>query len=300
MTIWDKKQSEIRLYVNGAVFNGTPFIKLNNGSPVVFGSMAHEKEEIISAFPEIFSRDLMTNKELKDDGSRSKSGRRSPFSPKTKNDFSLSTIIDYRENSESIDLKKCQFKASSLSGFDVLVDSREPQSIFDLFLSTEIPSVNIATLPVGDIIIGDKESGNKIIIERKTVSDFSQSITSSHAHDQAERLFEYQQSEISDGHDVKVFWLIESSEDGKGMYSALPQVKQMSGMVGYLSGIHDHHVLECYSKRYLVYLCLKLFQNHIDKELINKVQSTNGNRGFFERKNISEKRLFKSRCQYWL
>lgn len=280
LNIWNKPQKELRFYVNGHDFEGNPFLKFTRGFPVIIGASNSEKALIKSSFPDLFTGSSMTEDNFISIG-KSYGGSTRSYKKKT---FALEGISDYIANSKTINVNKCQFKAKTLKNLYVLVDTREPKEVYDMFAASEVKEVNLATLPVGDIILGDHISGSKIIIERKTVSDFSQSILSSHAHDQAERLFEFQQSELEQGNDVKVFWLIDSDNKPQGMYSSLPEVKQTSGMVGYLSGIHDHHVLECYSKEHLVYLSLKLLQNHVDKELMNKVKSTNGNRGLAERK----------------
>ncbi|ELP6118915.1 hypothetical protein QTV43_000028 [Vibrio vulnificus] len=281
LNVWDKNPSDVRLYVNGYGFEKKPFIKLSRGKPVIINAQDYEKDLIRSEFPDLFTGLTLSVSEFKSFGSK---GRTSGGNSTNKRDFALQGIQNYIDNSKNIDVNRCQFKAKTLKSLYVLVDTREPSEIYDLFVASPIQEVNLASLPIGDIILGDHKTGAKIIIERKTVSDFSQSILNSHAHDQAERLFELQQNELTEGNDIKVFWLIESGDKPQGMYSALPEVKQMSGMVGYLSGVHDQHILECYSKPHLVYLCLKLIQNHVDKELINKVNSTNGNRGLAERK----------------
>src|SRR5690606_7701164 len=65
------------------------------------------------------------------------------------------------------------------AGVDILVDHREPQSIVDLLRSCPNVRVEVTSLPVGDFVIGP------IIVERKTVSDFEQSVMNGRLFDEA-------------------------------------------------------------------------------------------------------------------
>lgn len=297
LSVWEKHGLSARLYINGAALADKAFIKLTANKAVIIKASTDEKQLIRKAFPKIFQTTFISDAalisamkehgyDLAGEGEISPNSFNQNNSPKKARSFSFAMkgIEDYHANSSGIDVHKCQFKASAIKNLYVIVDTREPKELLTLFKSSKIPDVRSEALPVGDILLGCHKTGAKVLIERKEVSDFSTSIKSSHAHDQAERLYDWETSELASGNDVKVIWAIESSTTNKvGMYSALKDVVNTAGMVGYLSGILDQYVVECYGKRHLVYLALKMLQCHTDKKLMNKVMSTNGNRGKADR-----------------
>lgn len=196
----------------------------------------------------------------------------------------FTSVVDLRsseaisDDSYSYSISSAPFKSSSISSCRIVVDTREPESLF-LKLSEGRISIERQTLEVGDIKLVSIETKDHIIIERKTVTDFYSSITEPdhRAHSQAERLFDYQQACAAEGIRVTVIWLIEGEHNGKRMlYNCLPKSNQMDGMINYLVAILGQHVMQAFNLHHLCYLVTKLLQGYFEQELYYPVRSSTG------------------------
>lgn len=149
---------------------------------------------------------------------------------------------DLYEESHTLDVASAPFRPATKKSAQLRVDSREPDTVQSVFRRSlfDHPMV-IEALPVGDIWV---EFGKRLVIfERKTVSDFYNSITSNHMHSQAERMFTFQRQKEAEGYAVQIHWLIEHEKEGEvGLYHTLEQIKQIDGVVAYLSGILGQHI----------------------------------------------------------
>ncbi len=68
----------------------------------------------------------------------------------------------------------------------------------------------------------------------------------------------------------------EGIEGGKTQLdNALPEIRQVSGLVGYLDAINDQSVLQSYSIRHTAYLVLKFAQAFFEQKLANTVKTKN-------------------------
>jgi len=158
----------------------------------------------------------------------------------------------------------------------VIVDSREPRALFEKMCECQIDNVQYATLPLGDIVIGDTRNNDILLVERKTITDLSASIKSNHAHDQAERYFDEKNRMAKLGYRMKVMWLIEGEMSGDRMlYNALEKAVQMDGWINYIDVIANQNTCQSYNLNHSCYLLAKFAQGFIEQELTNKVQSGN-------------------------
>lgn len=177
----------------------------------------------------------------------------------------------YRE-SLNMDVSTAPFRDATIKKAKLTVDSREPKSLYQLMSKTKLgASASIEALPVGDVWV---ELGKRLIIfERKTVNDFYSSIISHHMHSQAERMYEFQKQMECEGLEVQIHWLIEHEADGEiGLYHSLKELKQVDGVIAYLSGILGQHVNHAYSMNHLCYLAMKKAQCHLERELFYPVK----------------------------
>lgn len=190
--------------------------------------------------------------------------------------FQNKSPTDLAHEANGLDLYTAPFKSSTLNNCMVTIDSREPASLLSLFNESKLPehAITRATLPLGDIQIVDPRTGDMLLIERKTVSDFKQSVVTAHAHDQAERYYNEMHRMNSQGQRMKVIWIVESQDNGqKGLYDALPQVQNVDGMIAYLTGILNQSVIQSFNINHTVYIALKLAQCFIEQELFYKLKT---------------------------
>lgn len=159
------------------------------------------------------------------------------------------------------------------SHYTITVDTREPESLLDMFRTSGINVVS-NKLDQGDILITSSQAPNELLIERKTTSDLYSSIIAKTAHRQSEALFEYQQRRLEEGINVMVVWLIEGELDGSRMlYNAFPSTTQTDGVVNYFAAIMGQHLVQCFNQHHLCYLAVKLAQGSIERELVYKVDA---------------------------
>jgi len=150
----------------------------------------------------------------------------------------------------SSDITKIKFKSKTVKNAITVIDTKEPEPLQNLLFDSPIPNPGLGTLEVGDILIKKIDDTAEMIIERKTVHDLYNSITSdySHAHSQVERMYAYQQAKLEQGVYVKVVWLVEGMNDGAtGLYHSLPEPKQVDGWVNYLVAISDQYLVTSFN-----------------------------------------------------
>jgi ERCC4-type nuclease len=173
----------------------------------------------------------------------------------------------------NLDPSSIKFKNHIRKSLSIVVDHREPDELFTLLDRSQIDSVDIAQMPLGDIFVTDGKS--ELIFERKTITDFDVSIRGDdhRAHSQVERYYEYQQSMARKGVAVRFIWIIEGENEGaRGLYHGLPEIKQMDGMINYITGISDQYLVSTYNLTHTAYLITKLIQGYFERELTYKVR----------------------------
>jgi ERCC4-type nuclease len=175
-----------------------------------------------------------------------------------------------------LDVGTAPFKQSTINNCAIEIDSREPEEMFDIFLDSKFYSGSVTrkSLKLGDIRVYHKQTGDILLIERKTINDFKQSIISAHAHDQAERYYDETQELNRNGIRMKTIWIVEGQDNGeRALYNALPAIQNVDGMVAYLTGILDQPVITSFSLNHTVYLTLKLIQCFFERELFYKLKT---------------------------
>lgn len=164
----------------------------------------------------------------------------------------------------------------TLRNVEGFIDTREAEDVIAHYAKGTIPC-NVQTLAVGDIEFRNATDKTVIIIERKTASDFYQSITSSRAHSQAERLYEHAANLRKDGWRVMVCWLVIESKT-QALYDILPETKQMDGMLNYLTAILGQFVFHVFNDQHGAYLANKLVQGFNELKLTYPVKNETGQR----------------------
>lgn len=106
--------------------------------------------------------------------------RKAPRAAKpTPRGMARDTQLSARSGSHDLDVTSIPIPES---GIDIQVDHREPQAIVDLLRMCPNVRVEVVALPVGDFVVGP------LIIERKVVNDFEQSVMSGRMFDEANRI----------------------------------------------------------------------------------------------------------------
>lgn len=164
--------------------------------------------------------------------------------------------------------------AKTLKNVVGTIDTRESKATVDHYAVGAIPC-QVQTLTIGDIQFVNEKDKTLLIVERKTVTDFYQSIVSTRAHSQAERLYDHALSLRNQGWRVMVCWLIIES-DSKALYDTLPDTKQMDGMLNYLSAILGHFVFHAFNDQHGAYLVNKLAQGFNELKLTYPVKNDSG------------------------
>ncbi|GIC77675.1 hypothetical protein [Moritella sp. F3] len=199
------------------------------------------------------------------------------------------TQAELYQESLQLDISSAPFKAATIEHTVVTVDTREPEELYNLMLTSKIKSVGYGSLPLADIQIEDTRTGDILLIERKVISDFHKSILNNHAHDQGERYYNAALAAIAEGKKFRVIWIIESQQEGReGLYHSLPQIKMVDGMINYLDLILGQSVFQSFSLNHTAYLTNKFIQGFIEQELYYKVKTGNPlvNRNKKDRQNI--------------
>ncbi|MBT42058.1 MAG: hypothetical protein CMF12_05995 [Idiomarina sp.] len=282
--LW-QKHGKTRLYMVTEQGTGGPFFDLSNGKLSIAGGDSHSRQPLVelvnsNELPSNSVDDLVTY--LKTHGhSVLKPGQRSNKPPQTL--MPSFAGVDIRTPSEIAlqtqqnSIEKTPFTKRSLKELLITIDSREPAIVHDVF-STSPLNIERNGLPVGDICVSSNANDDQLIFERKTVSDLYSSVINTHMHSQAERLFEWQQSHNGRS---RVIWLIEGelqSDGARGLYNALPQPKQVDGLINYWIGVLGQYVIQSYTPKHSAYLIHKVAQGFFEHQLPYPVKSNNGNR----------------------
>lgn len=287
-TVWEKPNSDSRIYVTPNTA-GRAFISLlKSGQPRVHSTEPNEINSTVYALSQsgvnmqtAYDSFESLVSALKQAGHQVNGHYRrpqpelpnTPSGNRSKEDFAntLSPTAIYRDTLKYT-VASIKFNRS-IDQYLITVDTREPGSLLDR-LSASRFSVVSKKLDVGDIRITSTETNDELIIERKTVSDLYSSVIAHTAHRQAECLFEYQASRAQEGVRVMVVWLIEGELDGQRMlYNAFPGTNQTDGVVNFLTGILGQHVIQCYGQHHLCYMAIKLCQGFFEQELVVKVKA---------------------------
>ena len=187
-----------------------------------------------------------------------------------------STLSDLYQESRHLDMASAPFKAATVNNIVLTVDTREPEQLYNLILSSKLKTVGYGHLPLADIQMEDIRTGDILLVERKTISDFNVCIKNHKAHDQAERYYDAAMAARAEGKRFKVIWIIESQKEGReGLYHALPTIPQVSGMISYLEMITDQSVFQSFGISHTSYLILKFCQAYFEGELYYKVKTGN-------------------------
>ena len=181
-----------------------------------------------------------------------------------------------------LDVTSAPFKDSTLKDAVVLVDHREPSDLFARLSKTGIKDIQLSSLPAGDVLITSKSDSSRVLlIERKTITDLYNNITSDakHAHEQAERYYRSVVNSASEGVHMQVIWIVECEKNTVGqirtLYNVLPQVKQMDGWINYISGICGQQTIQTYNLNHTAYIIAKLIQGFIEQSLYYPVKVRN-------------------------
>jgi ERCC4-type nuclease len=170
------------------------------------------------------------------------------------------------------------FKSSTLKNCTIVIDTREPESVFKKFCEGKV-QIQSAALEIGDILLKSEITGDHVVIERKTITDFYGAITGEQhrVHSQAERLYQYQQDMANKGVRVLVIWMVEAEQNGnRSLYNTLPKTNQMDGMLNYLIAILGQHVVQTFNLHHLCYLTMKFLQGFFEQELYYPVRTATG------------------------
>lgn len=174
--------------------------------------------------------------------------------------------------------------AKTLKNVEGFIDTREAQSTVSHYVTGAVPC-QLQMLDIGDIQFRNDTEKTLIVIERKTVADFYQSITSTRAHSQAERLYAHAAAMREQGWRVMVCWLVIES-DTQSIYDVLPETKQMDGMINYLSAILGQHVFRVFNDQHGAYLVNKLVQGFNELKLTYSVKNESGQRVDIPKKSM--------------
>jgi ERCC4-type nuclease len=188
----------------------------------------------------------------------------------------VKSLAQLASDASKLDISTIKLRAKTAQKCSMIVDDREPKELFRLLEKSQLQSVDVARLPLGDILITNGES--ELIIERKNITDYAASITQPdhRAHRQVEAYYAYQQEQAKKGIPVKFIWIIEGEDYGsRGIYNTLPMIQQMDGFVNYQIAISDQYVATAFNINHLAYLAVKFTQGWFERRLTNAVRVNN-------------------------
>jgi len=101
-------------------------------------------------------------------------------------------------------------------------------------------------------------------------------LVNAHSHDQSERLFDAVQKLKAEGKRARAIWIVEAQQDGKHFLdNALPEIRNVSGLVNYFDLINEQSVHQSYSIEHTVYLAAKYAQGFFEQSLYYAVETSN-------------------------
>lgn len=282
--LW-KKHGKTRLYADTGQPAGGPFFDLSASRIIVGGGDESSRQRLTEIIETIGDSKSSAEDFIHYLGTHGhtvlKPGQRKIKNPKTLTPSFAG--VDIRSPSEiALQTKqnpigKTPFKKSSLKHLFLTIDTREPALIHSVFAESPL-KVYSESLPVGDIRVASQESNATLVFERKTVSDLYSSVINTHMHSQAERLYEWQQAHNGKS---RVIWIVEGellSDGARTLYNALPQSKQVDGLINYWVGVLGQHIVQSYTPEHTAYLVHKIAQGFFEQQLPYPVKSNNGNR----------------------
>lgn len=142
-----------------------------------------------------------------------------------------------------MDLRKIPVEAP----FRIVVDHREPQQLCDLVAAHPMAKLEVASLEIGDVII--EANGRTVVVERKAVRDFQQSVQEGHIFDQAQRI-------AALGDDVIAALLLEGETLGEADLTMLPQA--MTGAITCLGLVQGLAVIQTLDVAHTAWALVKL------------------------------------------
>ncbi len=226
--------------------------------------------------------------------SRNNFGSNSNFS------FQDSTQEELYSQALQLNVSSAPFKDATLDDAIVLVDHREPTELFNLLSSTGIKNVHSSSLPDGDILVtSHKDSSRVLLIERKTLTDLYNNITSDskHAHEQAERYYRSMVQNANEGIQMQVIWIVECEKNSSGqvrtLYNVLTQIQNMDGWLNYVNVICGQQTIQTYNLNHTAYMIAKLIQGFIEQSLYYpvKVRNSRIDMSSTERKRLNKTML---------
>lgn len=184
--LWQKGKFE-RIYLHGVPgLSGTAFVQKRGAGFILEADEKHEDDETILL---ILAREVAMpwpgSAHALYDAMRTRAtegGSRSPGRPGAATRTSAAAPPPYRGQAYGIDLNFINIK--NPEPVRIEVDHREPEAIDDYLARVENLVVERKHLPLGDFRIND----GRVLVERKSVQDFANSVQSSHLFDQAQRM----------------------------------------------------------------------------------------------------------------
>lgn len=179
--------------------------------------------------------------------------------------------------SESLRLSPASIKfcrKSTPENLTVYVDfPREPEKLITALRESPIPSENvIPKVSPFDIQVIEQETGNELLVERKTVTDLNAAIKTGRVHEQVEKYFEYAYEASLEGKTVRVLWVIEGEpEKGLSPLMGLDGLPQIIGLINYQIMISDQFVYFTHSTQETAYAVIKFAQGFFERKLQKKV-----------------------------
>jgi ERCC4-type nuclease len=182
------------------------------------------------------------------------------------------------EESLGLDPSSAPFREKTLNHGVIAIDHREPAKLKALVKQIKLETFE-ASLDLADFVISSKDNNDReLLIERKTITDFYTGVVRDdhHVHEQSERYYDYVFKRSEEGKHTKAIWIIEGEKNGdRLLYNTLPQIKQMDGLINYLTVINEQPVVWSYSQVHTAYLLAKFAQGWLERELFYSVKVGN-------------------------
>lgn len=245
----------VRLYVNGLPTSGKAYLTLKrNRVTLVADEIDDDEVENLSVllFNDLVSRgivgahtrDAQTWKQLLELAS---SPRSKPPPPSVGHAFESATGGQFpvrtpeAPSTHGLDIRTITNISKPIH---IKVDHREPEAIIDLLRTAPMTTVEVCSLELGDYLINDK-----IIVERKSVSDFEASVI-----DDEKRLFN-QSERLKHQTDWIAVLLLEGDVFGRRQRMSAAQI---SGALTYLGVIQGMNVITTLDQIHTSYFLIKL------------------------------------------
>jgi ERCC4-type nuclease len=178
--------------------------------------------------------------------------------------------------SSTLRVSKVPMRPNTLENITIYVSSNEPVEMYKLFAASTVANVERVALSVGDVMAIHEKTGDTIYFERKSTRDLKNSILTTHAHDQSERMYEAVRDIQEVGKQARAFWLIEAIDGGEVLVDAsLPELVQMVGVRCYFDVIQEQSIVQTWSMNHSVYTALKYMQGFFERKLFYSAKTQN-------------------------